>query len=77
MYGPVVLTADRDGVFIGDMVNPDVWILPVKDEPLTFRTVENSVKGYPGMKKTFKPFYTLEENERYFMYNEIFRPSTW
>ena len=69
MYGPIVLVADKPGVLRGDTENPSSWILPVSDRPGVFQ-----IKGKPYSQK-FKPYFSYQEGERYYMYHKIKKTS--
>jgi uncharacterized protein len=63
-YGPVVLVADRGPALRGDLADPVTWIIP-GDASLTFHTTGRSSRA------TFRPFYALGEDERYWMYLDV------
>jgi uncharacterized protein len=75
-FGPVVLAANRPGVFQADALHPELWIRRVEGS-LTFHTVPGAVKGYPQMEKVFRPFWEYGLGERYHLYNKVERALSW
>ena len=65
MYGPVVLVADKPGIFRGDPEKSSSWTLPIFDKGLVFQT-----KGQINERK-FRPYFAYGEGKRYYMYHKI------
>jgi len=68
-YGPIVLSKNLNGILTGDIHHPDLWIKKVDNKTLEFETQQGKIKGYPSLKVIFKPFYSVKECERYYIYN--------
>lgn len=71
-YGPVVLTSDYPGLFTADAQTPSDWI--EKGEGLAFETKPGTSCSYPERIHRFKPFFSVEENEVYYMYHLFEEP---
>lgn len=68
-YGPVVLVGDKDGILLGDISNPKLWIKRHDGEGLIFETTPGHLKAYRKRTIIFKPFYAVGPRERYYLYN--------
>ena len=71
-YGPVVLTSNFSGIYIGDPEKPSEWIK--SDGKLRFETIPGTSCAYPYRIHTFKPFFEVPENEVYYMYHKFKQP---
>lgn len=75
-YGPLVLAANRPGVFQADILHPELWIERTGGA-LAFQSAPGAVKGYPQMTKRFRPFAEYALGERYYLYNKVERTLSW
>ena len=73
-YGPFTLAADAMTLLKGDTNAPETWIHPVPGEYCVFETEPGHVGGYDSIKRRFKPYYSIQEKEWYYMYNRIINP---
>ena len=64
MFGPLLLVAQASGSveLHGDRARPEVWIQPAKDRPLTFSTLDGTVR--------FLPLFLIQK-ERYTTYCQL------
>ena len=74
MYGPIVLVSTEMTLLEGDINDPASWILPVKGEEMTFRTLPGHTGALPNICRTFVPYYSYPEDKWYFMYHRIYGP---
>ena len=73
-YGPFVLAAQAMTMLKGDINVPEKWIHPVPGEYCVFETDPGHVCGYDSIRRRFKPYYSIQEKEWYYMYNRIINP---
>ncbi|MBQ3706032.1 MAG: glycoside hydrolase family 127 protein [Clostridia bacterium] len=71
-YGPIVLCCDEMTVLTGDVKHPETWIIPVRGEDNTFRTLPGHSGFYKQICRTFRPYYSVGLMSWYYMYNRIY-----
>ena len=71
-WGPIVLVSTEMTILEGDMNDPASWIVPVKGEEMTFRTLPGHTGALKQICRTFVPYYSYPEDKWYFMYHRIY-----
>ena len=71
-FGPVVLVSTEMTLLEGDISDPSSWIVPVKGEEMTFRTLPGHTGALKHICRTFVPYYTYPEDKWYFMYHRVY-----
>ncbi len=71
-WGPLVLASTEMTVLVGDVQQPEAWIVPVADAVGTFETLPGHAGIYPFVQRRFVPYYTIGEMQWYYLYNRIY-----